>query len=809
MNSILGWPRTREASHFAHVDATARFLEAAREFLDAPPAVPPAPAPLASTAALPLEEPGASSPAAPLPVSQVQTRDALARSGPSAPAVPAAVAGPPLDLPFGRYRLRRRIGAGGMGVVWRAWDTELRREVALKQIRDEAAGDDDDLLARFQREARLAAKLRHPHIVTIHDVGQVDGRAYLTMDLVEGRTFHEHLDQTAEAKRRGDPQGLDRLRPEIAILADVAGAVAYAHGQGVIHRDLKPSNVLLDARGAPLVTDFGLAKELRPEPAPAPAPRPPSSMQTTSGRLIGTPAYMSPEQALGDTSGIGPGADVWALGILLYEVLTGETPFARERHAWDVLHAVVEQDPVRPRARNALVPDELDAVCLKALEKLPARRYPSAGAIENDLRRWLAGKPVEATRPGPLYRLWRFAQRHRLSATVGGVLLAALAFAGWFRWVALVEHEAGLAIREEALGSLREMARMCVDETLLARRRLDLSAGARFLPRLEGAVERAGRRLGDRSAEPEYHLGRLLRAMQRPAGALRAQEAALAKDPGFAPSRYERAVLLAFEYREALARARQAAMARRGRELRESGGLDSGGRGELEIPDLAAIAAGDPGLATRRAALAAALGELRRLLREDPGWARHPIPLLRVDPAKLACVEGLLAWAEGKAGGEAAAALERAVRSDPSLEEAWEALYGAALDAGRGEDALRACTRGIEADPGYVPHRLNRGWARHERALALARAGLDPAGDFAGAVDDFSAVVQLDPLEVRGWAGRGAARGDEWDFAHRRGEEAGEKLAAAVADFEKATALAPGSDEAWANLGLLRVKAAS
>jgi eukaryotic-like serine/threonine-protein kinase len=327
-----------------------------------------------------------------------QLADAVARST-VPPAAPIS-SGPSQPLrSFGDFEIVNEIGRGGMGVVWRARQISLNRPVALKMVlRGDLAGAADR--ARFRSEAEAAARLAHPHIVTVHEVGDHDGQPYFAMQLIEGPTLAQRLT-------------LGPLPPRDAaeLLAKVARAVDHAHRQGILHRDLKPSNILLDAAGEPHVTDFGLAK-LNPATTALCAVDAASQLNNTmSGTILGTPAYMSPEQAAGRKD-LTPALDVYALGCILYEALTGRPPIQAPT-ALDTLLLVLEQEPVPPRMLNPGVPRELEAVCLKCLSKSPASRYPSAADLADDLESYLRGDPVSAQSSGLAFFLDRtFRETH-------------------------------------------------------------------------------------------------------------------------------------------------------------------------------------------------------------------------------------------------------------------------------------------------------------------------------------------------------------------------------------------------------------
>jgi serine/threonine protein kinase len=377
------------------------------------------------------------------------------------------VAAPPRTSPGGRaersgdepvipgYVILGELGRGGMGVVYKARQMALQRLVALKMILADQAGMRE--LQRFRREAEAVAQLQHPHIVQVYEVGEQAGRPYISFEYVEGGNLAQKLSGTPQLPA-----------PSAQLVEILARAIHVAHHRGIIHRDLKPGNVLLARNNSPQavplgenaeereryepkITDFGLVKRLDNEIG-----------QTQTGEIMGTPTYMAPEQASGRTKDIGPAVDVYALGAILYELLTGRPPF-RGATTLDTLDLVRTQEPVPPRRLQPKLPRDLETICLKCLRKEPHQRYASGEALAEDLRRFRAGEPIQARPVGSVERMWRWSRRKPLVASLSAALMLVFltGFAGVVWQWRLAEHQ-----RVRADQSFRE-ARQAVDDYLI------------------------------------------------------------------------------------------------------------------------------------------------------------------------------------------------------------------------------------------------------------------------------------------------------------------------------------------------------
>ncbi len=740
---------------------------------------------------------------------------------------------------LGPYVIEGTLGRGAAGVVYRARHEELKRPVALKVLRESAA--EPGLRERFHREAMAAARLRHPNIVSVHDAGQIDGEAYIAMELVEGST----LDDAIEKKRLP-------LRQVVETLAKVADAVHHAHAQGVIHRDLKPGNILIDASGEPRVVDFGLARVAQ------------GTLQLTrTGTAVGTPLYMSPEQVRGLE--VGPPGDVWSLGVILYQAMTGRFPFPGATLD-QVYRGILFDDPIAPRRLNAQVSEDLVTVCLRALEKDAALRYPTARALAEDLRRWLDGHAVAARPRSTLRRTLAVVGRHRAAASAAAVAVAALAVwlvSGAVSTARRVRGGLDRAARLEAAGDLAkardaysgvldvdranadarvgverierksaeeeaarqrrlreamallEQGRPGIDEAIRARYRASLDYGI-IRARVEQAQAFVERGL---SGAPELPLGHYLlgRAWEL-RGEWDAAEAcwreAIRLDPDFGPARHQLArLLLERSYvsaiylpgvEDAQKQARSEASARlaaeAAREFEAAAAAGTGFNDDLQrtLAD-AQLAAATGQWEKLNAVLKGSFerfggregieellwfSSLYFLKLNDFGRMKQSLDrALQIRPhypLALFCRGTLLIDADPRA---AVDDFSRLIAIVARLADAWFCRANARSNAGDAEGCIADHTRALEINPRHLGALCNRGGVRLRR------------GDAAGALEDFTRAIEIEPRA--GWPY--ACRGD----AHHERRD----LAQAIADYTKAIELGHERPAIVANRGLTREEA--
>jgi len=652
------------------------------------------------------------------------------------------------------YILVSPLGSGGAGDVWKAWDRPMGRWVAVKIPRAPMATG--PAWERFQREALAAGRLNHPGIVPVHAAGEAGGRPYIVMRLIEGET-------------------LDRLRLPLlqALEAVRAAALAldYAHRQGVVHRDMKPGNLMMDRAGATWIVDFGIALLTAGE-----------GRLTATGAVLGTAAYMAPEQARGEASVREAALDVYGLGATLYDLVTGHPPFAGGSFL-EILQKASREEPVPPRRLNSRLAKDVETVIQKAMDRDPARRYASAAELAEDLRRCLSDEPILARPASRTYRLRKFLRRNRAGSLLAALAAAALVVAALAGIRSIdrsrrleeealereKERERTTLERAASLNLLRETARVSLEAALVLRREGANDRMARFLAPLEAAYRQAAERAPD-LAEVDYRMGRMHRAMMDDAAALEYQNRALRKDPSYAPALYERAVLLAKKYA--------------GRRK----------KGDTEI---------SPEEYTRA----------QRTITEDcarlEAVLARPAPGMPVTDANLLAARGIVAYYQDRFP-EASRLLSEAVERDPDMEEAWDALAKAALqDAGLPEDrrrreAIQLYTRGLARDRGYVPMLLGRGGLNMAFVAERMDRGDDPTAEFAAAERDFLEALRLAPGWGEAWMLEGDLLSNRSFSAATHGQDPEPFQTGAERHFSRALELDPAMVPAWRGRAILR-----
>jgi len=430
----------------------------------------------------------------------INNLEGLVRSGPSAQEPVAATLAmnaehhgmsPQPGSRLGDYEILKEIARGGMGVVYRVRHLSLNRDVALKMILGSQQANDHSL-RRFRVEAEAVAHLDHPNIVPIYEVGDISGKPYFTMKLVEGGSLSERLHEFqlphSEQERGPGRAVLAQKGIQLAgLLAAVARAVHHAHQRGILHRDLKPANILLDSEGRPLVADFGLAKRVEG----------PTHL-TQSQTVVGTANYMAPEQAQGNKIPLTTSADVYSLGAILYELLTGRPPFLGDSYLATLIK-VVEETPIPPAQCNRFVPADLDAICLKALAKEPEKRYSTARELARDLERWCAGDMISLRSPTIANRAWLWARRNRLAAILLGTTTALMAVV-----------TVGSAVSAWNIAAARDRADANASDAALARDQAQEQAKQAGIARIDAEEQarqaRAARDDADRTLKEKQHV---------------------------------------------------------------------------------------------------------------------------------------------------------------------------------------------------------------------------------------------------------------------------------------------------------------
>ncbi len=649
---------------------------------------------------------------------------------------------------FGKFERKERLGAGGMGEVWKAWDTELNRWVALKFIK---TADEQDL-ARFQREARTTAALQHPNIVAIYEVGEQDQQPFIAMEFVEGRTL---------AGWQIEP------RRAAGWIRDAALGLQAAHDAGVIHRDLKPANLMVDKAGRVRVMDFGLARQAAS-----------GSTMTASGMMVGTPSYMSPEQARGEIHSLDARADVYGLGATLYEMLTGQPPF----DGVDVIAIVMQlmnEEPARPGRLVPGVPDDLETIVLKCLEKERDRRYQSMRELASDLGHFLKGEPIAARPASTIRRVLRAVGRRKWLAAAAVAVIAVSVIALGLR--ARLGAAAGRAdqAQSELLEQMRTTAATCLEAALEMRRAGNLAAMEQHAAKLREIYDQVRT---SRRAEPHYLMGRMLRGQMKYAEALAAQNVALAIDPSYASARYERALLRARRLRERLVEVERL-------DWQRLGAIVARSQGDVELP-MPAIAD-----------LLAQYPDFKKLydeLQEDLAFVEKSGEGLERDDIDVA--RGIAAWARGEPKNA------RALLEKTTSDEGVAVLATIDEHEDRGEDAVRRLAEGVRRDAGFLP-------LREQYGMALVREGVrrGPGGRelLERALAEFETMLKQAPASLEGLIGRAEALASLALVAQERNDGGWRTFSGrALADWDRVLAADPGRINAWIGRGSHRANRA-
>ena len=651
----------------------------------------------------------------------------------------------------GKYEILGEIGRGGMGVVFKARHPGLDRVVALKML---IATGDPEHVERFQREARSAARMgKHPNLVQVHDVGEENGSFYFTMEFVEGQGFDREIHVDKPAPRR-----------VAEVVEQVARGLAQAHSEGVIHRDLKPSNVIVDATGRPLLTDFGLAKEVGT-----------GSSVSVAGQVLGTPAYMSPEQAEGQLDRVNERSDVYGLGTVLYEGLTRKAPFEGAGNI-EILRKVTGVDPVPPARLNPAVPRDLDVICLECFAKNPADRYESAAALADDLQRFLDGEPILA-RPVPWgVRVARRARKNLLLVSVGAVA-AALLVTGSILTVRLMRERADKQRERTRVQAEKERERVRIETAARVAEEKRVRV-AEAVGRGRAALEK-----GEKAMRPDVVAlsGQAAEAAVFEA-TVKELDGALAEDAANAEARRlrARALRLARKPREAVEEAGRALAAR-------PGDVEALTEKTLANLDLLRMAMGHlsmhtvPGLAslgsmtTRRVYVKT--DPSAKALREQVSADIETVTKSGISAGMAAFFRGMLLALDEKVNDEGALReFDAAIAADPTLVEAYRNRAFVLARMGRPE-ALQAYRDLVRAQP-------------FDAELQAELAGLELTRE--AIVSAIDAAVKLAPGSAWVWQQRGLIR--LW-----LNDEDG-----AAADYTRALELDPESSGALYGLFSLR-----
>ncbi|MFA5793819.1 MAG: protein kinase [Candidatus Brocadiia bacterium] len=445
------------------------------------------------------------------------------------------------EITFGKYVVEKKLGQGGMGTVYLAVDTVLKRQVALKVI----SSDDQEMLERFQMESQAIARLKHSNIIQVYDAGTVGKQHYFAMDYIEGTSLDSMIKPGVDYKQAA------------RIIMQMALALDYAHSQNIVHRDIKPANILIDKSGRAYLTDFGIAKQITGL----------DKKLTLTGTTIGTPDYMSPEQAMGRKEQINGSSDIFSLGATLYHVIAGKTPFGGQE-TYEIFHKIINDEPARPSTLVRNIPHDLETICLKCLNKEQHRRYETAQLLADDLNRFLEGQPILARRLGTVTRIWMVAKKNKV-ASLGIASAGIIAVALLVTW--LIYSYENIRVQQEKEHA-QQQARQATDyaRTLADALLTDLSSAheealerrqsgesmemlAKIPKRIAtSAVYKKAEADVANNAQVHYSFGRLYRIIGNNIEALKEQRTALKLDPNHGPALYETGILSYQLYRQML-----------------------------------------------------------------------------------------------------------------------------------------------------------------------------------------------------------------------------------------------------------------